>query len=95
MGLEAIYKRPRTSQPHPQHPVYPSLLRGMQTARPNQAWCADVTFVPVRNGFLYLVAIMDWASRKALGSRLINFQSQKMTVAARATADRKTFGHLS
>ena len=49
MGLEAIYKRPRTSQPHPQHPVYPYLLRKMAIDRPNQVWCADITFVPVRN----------------------------------------------
>ncbi len=72
MGLEAIYKRPRTSQPHPQHPVYPYLLRKMQIERPNQVWCADITFVPVRNGLLYLVAIMDWASRKVLSWRLSN-----------------------
>ncbi|MEL6432654.1 MAG: IS3 family transposase [Pseudomonadota bacterium] len=72
MGLEAIYKRPRTSQPHPQHPVYPYLLRKMQIDRPNQVWCADITFVPVRNGFLYLVAIMDWATRKVLSWRLSN-----------------------
>ena len=70
MGLEAIYKRLRTSQPHPQHPVYPYLLRKMQIDRPNQVWCADITFVPVRNGFLYLVAIMDWATRKVLSWRL-------------------------
>lgn len=72
MGLEAIYKRPRTSQPHPQHPVFPYLLRKMQINRPNQFWCADITFIPVRNGFLYLVAIIDWASRKVLSWRLSN-----------------------
>lgn len=72
MGLEAIYKRPRTSQPHPQHPVFPYLLRKMQIDRPNQVWCADITFVPVWNGFLYLVAIMDWATRKVLSWRLSN-----------------------
>ena len=72
MGLEAIYKRPRTSQPHPQHPVFPYLLRKMVIERANQAWCADITFVPVRNGFLYLVAIMDWATRKVLSWRLSN-----------------------
>ena len=55
MGLEAIYKRPRTSQPHPQHPVYPYLLRKMVIDRPNQVWCADITFIPVKRGFLYLV----------------------------------------
>ena len=72
MGLEAIYKRPRTSQPHPQHPVNPYLLRGMAIDRPNQVWCADITFVPVKRGFLYLVAIMDWATRKVLSWRLSN-----------------------
>jgi putative transposase len=72
MGLEAIYKRRRTSQPHPQHPVFPYLLRKMQIDRPNQVSCADITFVPVRNGFLYLVAIMDWATRKVLSWRLSN-----------------------
>lgn len=72
MGLETIYKRPRTSQPHPQHPVFPYLLRKMQIDQSNQVWCADITFVPVRNGFLYLVAIMDWASRKVLSWRLSN-----------------------
>lgn len=72
MGLEAIYKRPRTSQPHPQHPVYPYLLRKMVIDRPNQVWCADITFIPVKRGFLYLVAIMDWATRKVLSWRLSN-----------------------
>jgi len=72
MGLEAIYKRPRTSQPHPQHPVYPYLLRKMLIDRPNQVWCADITFVPIKNGFLYLVAIMDWATRRVLSWRLSN-----------------------
>ncbi|GAB2208921.1 hypothetical protein ROS1_57390 [Roseibium sp. ROS1] len=72
MGLEAIYKRSNTSQPHPQHPVYPYLLRNMIIDRPNQVWCADITFVPVRHGFPYLVAIMDWATRKVLSRRLSN-----------------------
>ncbi len=72
MGLEAIYKRPNTSKAHPQHPVYPYLLRKMTIDRPNQVWCADMTFIPVKNGFLYLVAIMDWATRKVLSWRLSN-----------------------
>ena len=72
MGLEAIYKRPRTSQAHPQHPVYSYLLRKMVIDRPNQVWCADITFVPVKIRFLYLVAIMDWATRKVLSWRLSN-----------------------
>lgn len=72
MGLEAIYRRPNTSRPHPQHPIYPYLLRNMSITRPNQVWCSDITFIPVRGGFLYLVAIMDWATRKALSWRLSN-----------------------
>ena len=64
MGLEAIYRRPNTSRPHPQHPIYPYLLRNVAVTRPNQVWCSDITFIPVRGGFLYLVAIMDWATRK-------------------------------
>ncbi len=72
MGLEAVYRRPKTSQPHPQHPVYPYLLGKMEITRPGQVWCADITFIPVRRGFLYLVAIMDWATRKVLAWRLSN-----------------------
>ena len=72
MGLQAIYKRPRTSQPHPQHPVYPYLLRKMVVDRPNQVWTSDITFIPVKHGFLYLVAVMDWHSRKVLSWRLSN-----------------------
>ena len=72
MGLEAIYRRPNTSRPHPQHPNYPYLLRNMAVTRPNQVWCLDITFIPVWGGFLYLVAIMDWATRKMLSWRLSN-----------------------
>ena len=66
MGLEAIYKRPGTGQPHPQSPVFPYLLRKMQIDRPNQVWCADITFAPVGNEFLYPVAIMDWSTHNVL-----------------------------
>jgi len=72
MGLTPIYQRPRTSDPHPQHRVYPYLLRKLAIERPNHVWCADVTYIPMRRGFLYLVAIMDWASRKVLAWRLSN-----------------------
>lgn len=72
MGLQAVYQRPRTSEPHPQHRVYPYLLRGLVIDRPNQVWCADITYIPLRRGFLYLVAIMDWYSRKVLSWRLSN-----------------------
>ncbi|QPC42768.1 IS3 family transposase [Kaustia mangrovi] len=82
IGMEAIYKRPNTSQPHPQHPVYPYLLRNMTIDQPNQVWCADITFVPVRRGFLYLVAIMDWATRKVLSWRLSNTMYAEFCVEA-------------
>ena len=57
MGLQAIYQKPRTSDPHPEHWIYPYLLRNMRINRPNQVWCADITYIPVQRGFLYLVAI--------------------------------------
>ncbi len=72
MGLQAIYQAPRTSDPHPAHRVYPYLLRGLAINRPNQIWCADITYIPVQRGFLYLVAIMDWATRHVLAWRLSN-----------------------
>ena len=58
MGLQAIYKGPNTSKKHPQHPIYPYLLRKLPITRPNQVWCSDITYIPVRCGFLYLVAIL-------------------------------------
>lgn len=72
MGLQAIYKGPNTSKKHPQHRIYPYLLRKLPITRPNQVWCSDITYIPVRRGFLYLVAIMDWATRKVLAWRLSN-----------------------
>jgi len=72
MGLAVIYRRPRTSAPHPQNPIYPYLLRGLAVTRPDQVWCADVTYIPMRRGFLYLVAVMDWYSRRVLSWRLSN-----------------------
>jgi putative transposase len=72
MGLEAIYQAPRTSTPHPDHRVYPYLLRDVVVSRPDQVWCADISYIPVQRGFLYLVAIMDWATRHVLAWRLSN-----------------------
>jgi len=72
MGLQAIYQAPRTSDPHPEHRIYPYLLRNLEITRPNQVWCADITYIPVQRGFLYLVAIMDWATRHVLAWRLSN-----------------------
>ncbi len=72
MGLMAIYQKPDTSKPHPEHKRYPYLLRDMDITEPNQVWSSDVTYIPMRKGFLYLVAVMDWASRKVLSWRLSN-----------------------
>ena len=82
MGLEAIYQAPRTSAPHPAHRIYPYLLKAMTIDRPNQVWCADITYIPVRRGFLYLVAIMDWASRHVLAWRLSNTIDARFCVEA-------------
>ena len=86
MGLEAIYQAPRTSMPHPAHRVYPYLLRGMVIDRPNQVWCADITYIPVQRGFLYLVAIMDWATRHVLAWRLSNTMDASFCIEALAGA---------
>ena len=72
MGLQAIYKGPNTSKKHPQHKIWPYLLRKLPITRANHVWCSDITYIPVKNGFLYLVAIMDWARRKVLSWRLSN-----------------------
>jgi putative transposase len=72
MGLAAVYQRPRTTVPHPEHRTWPYLLRNMVIDRPDRVWCADITYIPMRRGFLYLVAIMDWASRRVLAWRLSN-----------------------
>ncbi len=70
MGLEAIYQKPNTSKAHPDHTVYPYLLRGLAIERANQVWCADITYIPMAKGFVYLVAVMDWFSRRVLAWRL-------------------------
>jgi putative transposase len=82
MGLVPIYQRPRTTVPHPEHQIYSYLLREMAITRPNQAWCADITYVPMRRGFLYLVAVMDWATRKVLSWRVSNTMDAEFCVAA-------------
>ena len=72
MGIAAIYQKPRLSNPHPGHKIYPYLLRGMDITRANQVWSTDITYLPMAKGFCYLVAIMDWASRRVLAWRLSN-----------------------
>jgi len=82
MGLMAVFQKPNTSEPHPEHKVYPYLLRNLAIARPNQVWCADITYIPMKRGFLYLVAIMDWHSRAVLSWRLSNTMDADFCVAA-------------
>ena len=72
MGIKAIYRRPRTSKQAPGHKIYPYLLSGLKITRPNQVWAADITYIPMARGFLYLVAIIDWYSRYVLSWRLSN-----------------------
>ena len=72
MGIAAMHRKPRLSKPHPDHKVYPYLLRDLEINRANQVWAADITYLPMARGFCYLVAIMDWASRKVLAWRLSN-----------------------
>ena len=89
MGLEAIYPRPKTSRPHPEHKVYPYLLRNLNIERPNQVWCTDLTYIPMNRGFMYLVAIMDWHSRKVLSWRLSNTMETDFCVEALEEAIRR------
>ncbi len=72
MGLEAIYPKPNTSRSNPEHRVYPDLLREVEAVRPNQVWSTDITYIRLERGFVYLVAIIDWYSRKVLSWRLSN-----------------------
>jgi putative transposase len=72
MGIEALYPKRRLSKPHPGHKVYPYLLRGLEITRAGQVWATDITYLPMARGFCYLVAIMDWASRRVLSWRLSN-----------------------
>lgn len=70
MGIEAIYQKPNTSRKHPSHKIYPYLLKNLMIDRPNQVWCADITYIPMKQGWVYLVAVMDWFSRRVLAWRL-------------------------
>ena len=72
MGITAVYRRPHTSQRHPAHTVYPYLLRHLEITRPNHVWAADITYIPMARGFVYLCAVLDWASRRVLAWRLSN-----------------------
>lgn len=72
MGIEALYRKPDTSRRHAAHPVYPYLLRGLAIDRPNQVWAMDITYIPMRRGFVYLAAVLDWATRRVLSWRVSN-----------------------
>jgi putative transposase len=82
IGLVPIYQRPRTTVPHPEHRTFPYLLRDAVIERANQVWCADITYVPMRRGFLYLVAVMDWATRKVLAWRVSNTMDVEFCIEA-------------
>ncbi len=82
LGIAAIYQVPKTSKPHPENKIYPYLLRNVSITRPDHVWCADITYIPMRRGFLYLVAIMDWATRSVLSWRLSNSMDSNFCVEA-------------
>jgi transposase InsO family protein len=82
MGLEVIYQRPRSSRPAPGHRIYPYLLRGLSIERVHQVWAADITYIPMAQGFLYLVVVMDWVSRYVLAWRLSNLLEASFCVEA-------------
>jgi len=89
MGLKAIYRKPRTSKPAPGHKIYPYLLGNLEISQPNQVWAADITYIPMARGFLYLVAIIDWYSRYVLSWRLSNTLDTDFCVEALEEALRK------
>jgi putative transposase len=88
MGIEALYQRPRTTQPHPGHTVFPYLLRNREITAPNQVWAMDITYIPMRHGFLYLAAVLDWATRRVLAWRLSNSMTTDFCIDALEAAIR-------
>ena len=82
MGIESLAPKPGTSRRHPKHPVYPYLLRGVTIDKPNQVWATDITYIPMHKGFMYLIAIMDWATRRVLSWRLSNTLDTRFCIEA-------------
>ncbi len=82
MGIHALYRKPNTSKPHPEHKVYPYLLRNLEIRRPNHVWAADITYIPMKRGFVYLFAVLDWASRRVLSWRLSNTMTTDFCIEA-------------
>ena len=89
MGIAALGPKPHTSKPAPGHRIYPYLLRGMTIDQPNQVWATDITYIPMGRGFLYLVAVIDWASRAVLSWRLSNTMDASFCVDALEDALRR------
>jgi putative transposase len=89
MGIEALYPKKNLSRPHPGHKVYPYLLRGLAIDKPDRVWCADITYIRLKHGFVYLVAVMDWYSRKVLSWELSNTMDEWFCVNALETAIRQ------
>jgi putative transposase len=92
MGIEAIYQKPNANRRHPQHKVYRYFLRGMAIDRPNRVWCADITYISMAKGFVYLVAVMDWFSRRVLAWQLSIGMNRDFGVVALQEATER-FGH--
>jgi len=86
MGIEALYRRPNTSRKHPENTVFPYLLRGLAITRANQVWAMDITYIPMRKGFVYLAAVLDWATRRVLSWRLSNSLTTDFCIEAVAEA---------
>ena len=82
MGIEALYRRPRTTTPEPGYKIYPYLLRGVEITRPNQVWAMDITYIPMARGFVYLAVVLDWFSRRVLSWRLSITMEASFCIAA-------------
>ena len=89
MGIEALYRRPNTSRKHPQHLVFPYLLRDLTLDRANHVWAMDITYIPMRKDFVYLAAVLDWATRKVLSWRLSNTLTTDFCLEAVEAADQR------
>jgi len=89
MGIEALYRRPNTSRKHPQNPVFPYLLRGLDITEANHVWAMDITYIPMRKGFVYLTAVLDWATRRVLAWRLSNSMTTDFCIEAVEEAFRR------
>ena len=88
MGVEALYRKPNTSRKHPAHKVYPYLLRGMRIDRANQVWAMDITYIPMARGWVYLAAVVDWASRRVLAHRVSITMDTAFCIDPRRTRNR-------